>query len=1180
KKVLLALMVSLSLNAAWAQVIDDFETTSCPTIGCGNGYINNGCLPNWATSHGTPHVFPGFFGNQGGFNSPRALRMVYGPMNQTQWGGEGAFRTLSFDPDKCYVMKLWVFPTISTTIDGIFRIRLANNLVEDLDLGICHEPVPNVAGPTQNLLEENLSNYAVNTWQQITLTFTPTEAFTQLWLYLAPTVVQSTEAVGGTIRVDEIEITEHLLPKAGFTYTANPMCASGMVSFENVSESATNYSWNFGDGGTSTAENPMHTYAPGTYTVTLTVSNECGVDVETQTVVVSTTAYTWVVPQTTTLSNAISNNWLPATSVNNASVQITGILTIDQAEYTFQDADVTMESGAGIAINSLRKLTINNSNFTGCLNMWRGIHVLADASLTIVNNSYIANAEFAVRTESKSLVTLQGSRFDRNLISLFHAGPLPFVLFPFFGNEITCSEPLLPAYPNQLTMPASQSYAGIFVNDQTPLVIGSEGEVLNTFSNLRNGMITNRSNLSVVNTKFRNILESEEYADFTGFGIYCAAENNRELVQEGFGSGASSQRSFLNCTQAIFAARSGAIISGNYIQNVEHGIRIENVANQKIEVANNRIRSVYSGVELIGNDAAQGLSVAENHIYIAQGQPSFFEGVGIDVMESGLAHPLRAITGNRIYLHANNTGIRLNNAESYFASLNHIYLKAGYGFEVGGTALSNINCNKVFGEGSGIGLSVSTSDQMSYYCNWLSHSKTGASFQGACLTTNIETNSFFPPFRSGLAYDGSIMINPQIHRGNLWYGAAGDYSVGAAVNAIETDNFLDIAAVRFEVNTTASPAYPPSVLLPNAPLIPTNVWFKPDEQGSLPSCPDPDNCGQLALLPEGDGNTRKDVASGEYANPAYEGAVAWQAQRQLYKQLDELPELLNESVEVTQFYAANEQSILGRLHGIQKGIRALNGLLPEKRESLHGVNDAIRVHVDEIRSIDALLAQAQGSAYATLLAERQGKLDTVAMLSQDAEDLSDLILAAQVAEADVLLASNAAIAASAVYETNEKTVNGIYLATLAKGISAFSMAQQSSLKTIAGQCPLSGGIGVYQARSLYALIERVYYDDEQSCAVAQQQMQAPQMQPSSNRNAHFKTYPNPNTGTFTFEYNLEHEAILLLCDLAGRVVYEQTLASGKNSTLFASGQLRAGMYVLKVFTEAASLHTEKIIIIR
>ena len=45
----------------------------------------------------------------------------------------------------------------------------------------------------------------------------------------------------------------------------------------------TSYAWTFGDGGTSTAQNPGHTYtATGTYTVTLTVTNAAGSDIETK----------------------------------------------------------------------------------------------------------------------------------------------------------------------------------------------------------------------------------------------------------------------------------------------------------------------------------------------------------------------------------------------------------------------------------------------------------------------------------------------------------------------------------------------------------------------------------------------------------------------------------------------------------------------------------------------------------------------------------------------------------------------------------------------------------------------------------------------------------------------------------------------------------------------------------
>mgnify|MGYP006267224597 CR=1 FL=1 len=53
------------------------------------------------------------------------------------------------------------------------------------------------------------------------------------------------------------------------------------VTFENFSQNATSYEWDFGDGNSSTDENPVHTYSgPGSYEVTLVASNDAGVTAE------------------------------------------------------------------------------------------------------------------------------------------------------------------------------------------------------------------------------------------------------------------------------------------------------------------------------------------------------------------------------------------------------------------------------------------------------------------------------------------------------------------------------------------------------------------------------------------------------------------------------------------------------------------------------------------------------------------------------------------------------------------------------------------------------------------------------------------------------------------------------------------------------------------------------------
>ncbi len=88
-------------------------------------------------------------------------------------------------------------------------------------------------------------------------------------------------------KADYITVTEPPCnaPVADFTGSPTSGTAPLSVSFTDQStNNPTSWSWDFGDGGTSTAQNPSHTYNnAGTYTVTLTATNDCGSDDETKT---------------------------------------------------------------------------------------------------------------------------------------------------------------------------------------------------------------------------------------------------------------------------------------------------------------------------------------------------------------------------------------------------------------------------------------------------------------------------------------------------------------------------------------------------------------------------------------------------------------------------------------------------------------------------------------------------------------------------------------------------------------------------------------------------------------------------------------------------------------------------------------------------------------------------------
>lgn len=76
----------------------------------------------------------------------------------------------------------------------------------------------------------------------------------------------------------QMSITVYPIPSASFNYSPNEVeITNPTVQFADNSLGATTWYWDFGDGNTSTQQHPEYTYtSPGTYTITLTVTNQYG----------------------------------------------------------------------------------------------------------------------------------------------------------------------------------------------------------------------------------------------------------------------------------------------------------------------------------------------------------------------------------------------------------------------------------------------------------------------------------------------------------------------------------------------------------------------------------------------------------------------------------------------------------------------------------------------------------------------------------------------------------------------------------------------------------------------------------------------------------------------------------------------------------------------------------------
>ncbi len=126
------------------------------------------------------------------------------------------------------------------------------------------------------------------------------------------------------------------------------------VTFKNNSKDAISYNWNFGDGNSSTMENPIHTYAnDGTYTVVLTGTSTTGTKEVSKIVAIDTNTPANLPPAPTApAANVISiysNAYTNITGVNlnpswgqatvTAEVEVAGEKVLKMAGLNFQGID-------------------------------------------------------------------------------------------------------------------------------------------------------------------------------------------------------------------------------------------------------------------------------------------------------------------------------------------------------------------------------------------------------------------------------------------------------------------------------------------------------------------------------------------------------------------------------------------------------------------------------------------------------------------------------------------------------------------------------------------------------------------------------------------------------------------------------------------------------------------------
>jgi PKD repeat protein len=225
----------------------------------GQGYLNTFGI-DWLSSHGSPSYSPG------------SLWM----WSYDNYGEGVYYQGFNFIAGHTYCITVDTYTRTHNNnpavADAGYNIVATNSMVP-YEVTSGGTPVPPIP-PGDIVASVNWGTLPMNGWSTPSYTFTATNNWSQLWFYPHASALPQVELTLQNLRICDITVPNPCEFDLGIGYDTFAGC--GYQFYGNIGLpsglAAIAYLWDFGDGTTSNAQNPIHYYtAPGGYLVKLTV---------------------------------------------------------------------------------------------------------------------------------------------------------------------------------------------------------------------------------------------------------------------------------------------------------------------------------------------------------------------------------------------------------------------------------------------------------------------------------------------------------------------------------------------------------------------------------------------------------------------------------------------------------------------------------------------------------------------------------------------------------------------------------------------------------------------------------------------------------------------------------------------------------------------------------------------
>lgn len=983
--------------------------------------------------------------------------------------------------------------------------------------------------------------------------------------------------------LEDVLTTPPSPPNPSFSFIQLPDCK---FQFNTVAQNGY-HTWDFGDNSMSNEVNPVHTFSSsGMYHVVhKVIGDNCITEsMEIDITISCSSDFVCQCPPNNGLylgspgeTTYLSVDYPQVGSSVSGCVAIAGHLVIDK-NLLMNGADVHMNPGAAIEVESGYNLFLKGADLHGCDEMWQGIIVNNGAKLASGNQTTIEDAVYAVLPRAGSIVDMTSTNFIRNLVGIYSFEP--FILNLFYGNTFDCTSALSPP------MEAHYSEAGMIVTNGNLLNVGVSGQAPNVFQNLNNGIIATRNSLIVQNTNFGKIFKQTSSDNYKrmGFGIWASGKGSLSpysLLQTGNNN--PNNPSFSNCTTGIFAEGITVNVSKNKMDQMFEGI-VTKFCLKNIDINENVISCTRTGIEISQPEPFTPRNILDNDITLSGRGAAIVDNEYVIMIEKPVSGLIR---GNEITIQTPGSSVsngvslttayRMNVIDNTVSSTSNVSNSTG--IYVAGNLAGIVQCNAVSGATTlrNKGIWASGSPSVIWQCNEVQNLRTGIRFDLPSFCSERFRGNIMDTHQTGLLLTAGARIGLQNHRGNTW---AGSFNSGAGA-ARHEGGILDIQQSSFFAQQTST-YWPPSIVTPQ-----TNTqWFFPSnpKEGEVYFCEEElPSCDLPGFLADDEVDDADYGIASDWQTAA--DTRQWLSERYLYRKLDNYPGLAGTGTVYDTFYVAKAATTVGQFTEIEKSIGALFSIDSLKLVQLDDNYSQLNEKMDSIRHIDSLVLTLSGTDSLNALATRLALFQKTAALTQANAGILAAVKSKRKFAANVVAAANDNITATEIYEENEKAVNDILLSTVAKGIISFDASQANTLKSIAWQCPLEGGNAVFAARSLLAVTgDTTSYDDDAICDSLEERNDFKASVPPVEV-LDFILFPNPAKDevtliVFSESQKEDLEGFVVFFDVTGKEVKRKSLPKKSGTILIAVNDLAAGIYYCKVNLNGISSQSKKVAIIK